>query len=281
MGKQLALANMGERTLIMGILNVTDDSFSDGGLYNTLPKALNKAQELVAAGADLIDVGAESTRPGAKRVSEAEELARTTELIATLSQQGIKCSIDTMRASVAKAALEAGAVIVNDVSGGLADAEMFPLIAATGANYVLMHWRSHAEQAMQQASYDNVTAEVIDHLKLRIAAAEQAGIKKEALILDPGLGFSKHSAHNWQLLREIKQLEALGLPLLIGASRKRFLKSLAVDVDIATATLSAISALRGHFAVRVHDVAATKAALSVVEALAIPNETWGLDVSRS
>jgi dihydropteroate synthase len=256
------------RPRIMGILNVTPDSFSDGGHFAGADEAIAHALDLVAHGADLIDVGGESTRPGAARVSVADELDRVIPVIRALAERRIGVSIDTMNAETAAAAIDAGAEIVNDVSGGLADPEMYRLIAETGVTYIAMHWRGHLDGS-DDATYRDVVGEVRDELKARISELIVWGVKPRQIILDPGLGFSKSAAQNWALLGHLPELGTLGYPILVGASRKRFLADLladdapATDRDPATAVISALAAQAGAWGVRVHDVAQTKAALDV------------------
>lgn len=259
------------RTLIFGILNVTPDSFSDGGKFLDPANAVAHAKELVLAGADVIDIGGESTRPGAERISVAEELNRVIPIVNQVSEFAT-VSIDTMRAEVASAAIAAGASIVNDVSGGLADAEMVFTVAENQVPYVCMHWRNHSADMYQNATYDNVVLEVIEELEQRVAVAMGAGIEKERIILDPGLGFAKLAEHNWQLISEIKTLNSLGFPLLVGASRKKFLRDLEVDQDAATHALNAYLAANKIWAVRVHDVAGTAAAITALTEVMDANE---------
>lgn len=258
-------------TLIMGIVNVTPDSFSDGGRWVDPKAAIAHALALVEQGADIIDIGGESTRPGAEPLSPGQELQRVLPVIEPLAARGIRVSIDTMHAETALRAVAAGASIVNDVSGGLADPRMLETVAHTDAAYVAMHWRgllgrTDSTAADERARYDDVVAEVRDGLLRRLDAAVTAGIPEHRVVLDPGLGFSKLRAHNWQLLAHLDQLLSIGRPLLIGHSRKRFLGELSGDPDEATAIVSALSAVAGAWAVRVHDVARTRAALDVADA---------------
>ncbi len=252
----------------MGVLNVTPDSFSDGGEHDTCEQAVVFGRSLFAAGADLVDVGGESTRPGALRVTCEQELARVVPVVEALTREGVRCSIDTMRAEVAAAAVGAGAVLVNDVSGGLADPQMLATIASLGSPYIVMHWRGESSDMQARAVYDDVVDEVCAELSARVEAAREAGI--EQLAVDPGLGFAKTAEHNWALLRAIPRLQQLG-PVLIGASRKRFLGELLdrqpKDRDDATAALTALVAQQGVWGVRVHDVAASADAVRVVERL--------------
>jgi len=259
------------RTLIFGILNVTPDSFSDGGKFLDPTSAINHAKQLVADGADVIDVGGESTRPGAERISTADELTRVIPVIQEVSQFAT-VSIDTMRAEVAAAAVAAGAKIVNDVSGGLADAEMVFAVAELQVPYVCMHWRNHSADMYENAKYDSVVLEVIEELEQRVAVAMGAGIEKERIILDPGLGFAKLPEHNWQLVAEITTLNSLGFPLLVGASRKKFLRELGVDQDAATHALNAYLAANRIWAVRVHDVVGTATAITALAEVMETNE---------
>ena len=208
---------------IMGILNVTPDSFADGGKHDTYEKAVARGLEMISEGVDIIDIGGESTRPGAARVSADEEQARVIPVIEKLSQSGIPISIDTMRAQTAELAITAGASIVNDVSGGLADDLMHEVVAEMGCPYILMHWRGHSQDMNKRAVYGDVVKEVIAELNTQIEAALRSGIAKNNLIIDPGLGFAKDAQHNWEILNRVDELTDLGFPVLIGASRKRFL----------------------------------------------------------
>ncbi|MGH3693724.1 MAG: dihydropteroate synthase [Pseudonocardiaceae bacterium] len=260
----------------MGIINVTPDSFSDGGRYLDRDDAVAHGLALRAQGADLVDVGGESTRPGARRVDAATEIARVVPVLRALAGRGVPCSVDTTRAAVAEAALEAGAVMVNDVSGGLADPAMAATIARCRVPWVLMHWRGHSETMQALASYHDVVAEVRAELVARVDAAVLAGVDPGALVLDPGLGFAKTAAHNWALLGHLDVLTELGFPVLIGASRKRFLGSLLAGPDgvprrcdgrdTATTAVSALAAAAGAWGVRVHEVAASRDAVAVAAA---------------
>ena len=248
----------------MGVLNVTPDSFSDGGRYADLEAALGHAREMTVAGADLIDVGGESTRPGAQRVSASEEARRVVPVIELLAAEGITTSVDTYRAAVAELALASGAHIVNDVSGGLGDPDMARVVRDAGCPWILMHWRGHSDRMAELATYDDVVADVRAELLNRIDDAIAAGVDAGQLAIDPGLGFAKTAAHNWSLLAHLEALTGLGLPVLLGASRKSFLGQLLADQDgvvrptdergDATTALTAFAALNGAWGVRVHDV---------------------------
>jgi dihydropteroate synthase len=266
-------------TRIMGIVNVTPDSFSDGGRWLDPDAAVAHGREMVAQGADLLDIGGESTRPGSERPSEEEELARVLPVVRALANDGHLVSVDTMRASVAEAALAAGATLVNDVSGGLADPRMAGVVAASGAPFVVMHWRGLLTDRTARPHYDDVTAEVCRELTERVDALVAQGVDPGQLILDPGFGFSKDAVHNWELLAGLPQVMALGLPVLVGTSRKRFLGRLpgrpgtAADLgaepaaptlrDAATAATCLLAAQAGAFAVRVHEVGPTRDTLGV------------------
>ncbi len=268
------------RPVVMGVVNVTPDSFSDGGLWADPESAVAHAAALVADGADVIVVGGESTRPGATRPLLSEELGRVVPGIETLAADGVAVSVDTMRAEVAAAALEAGAQVVNDVSGGLADPRILDVVAGSGATYVAMHWRAHAQEMQDRAHYPRgVVVEVREELSARLDACAAAGIDLERVILDPGIGFAKTAEHNWELLRGLADLADLGRPLLVGASRKRFLGTL-LEVDgvarpvgereHAHAALVALLERHRPWGYRVHDVRATRDALAVVSRLAGP-----------
>jgi dihydropteroate synthase len=248
--------------LVMGILNATPDSFADGGEHFTYPDAVDHGLKQIAEGADLIDVGGESTRPGAERVSAAEEERRVINVISKLADAGKPISIDTMRASTARAAVIAGASIINDVSGGLADAAMLDTAAELNVPYIAMHWRGHSKEMNDLAVYTNVVEEVIAELSLRIQAALSAGVSKSNLIIDPGIGFAKEAADNWAIIEEIERFVALGYPVLVGASRKRFLGGDNPTArEAATVELTKRLSQSGIWAVRVHGVAANKAVL--------------------
>ncbi|MCU1602813.1 MAG: folP [Frankiales bacterium] len=256
----------------MGVLNVTPDSFSDGGRHDTVDTAVAFGLQLRADGADLVDVGGESTRPGAARVSADEECARVVPVVAALVREGVRCSVDTMRASVASAAVSAGATLVNDVSGGLADRSMLPAVASLGVPYVAMHWRGHSADMQTRAVYDDVVTEVVSELSARLDACAAAGIS--SVVVDPGIGFAKTAEHNWALLRNVARLQALG-PVLLGSSRKAFLGALLDDRppvgrDAATTALTVVAAQAGCWGVRVHDVRGSADAVRVVERLRQP-----------
>ncbi len=269
----------------MGVLNVTDDSFSDGGRYLDPGAAVRHGLALAAQGAAIIDVGGESTRPGAVRVDAEVETARIVPVVKELAAQGVTVSIDTMHAPVAQAALENGATIVNDVSGGLADPDMAALVADAGVPWVLMHWRSvGAIRPHEAPGYGDVVAEVRDELLAAVDAAVAAGVDPANVIIDPGLGFAKTAEHNWALLHALPALVATGVPVLVGASRKRFLGALlAADGvprtpdgrETATAVISALAALYGAWGVRVHDVRASVDALKVLRAWQSGGDTDG------
>jgi dihydropteroate synthase len=257
----------------MGILNVTPDSFSDGGQFEHVDRAIAHGIELRDQGADVVDVGGESTRPGAVRVPAAQEQARVIPVIEALAAEGVTVSIDTMNAETALAAAKAGASIINDVSGGLADAEMYRTVAATDLIYIAMHWRGHSTEMANLAHYDDVVSDVRTELKNRLAEMMVWGVNPDRVVLDPGLGFAKMARHNWALLARLDELLSLGYPILIGASRKRFLGKLlpadapTTDRDLATAVISNIAAEAGAWGVRVHDVPSTQVALSVYTAM--------------
>jgi dihydropteroate synthase len=262
------------RPLVMGVVNVTPDSFSDGGLWATTEAAIAHGIQLYDEGADILDIGGESTRPGATRPLVAEELDRVVPVIKALAGDGIPVSVDTMRHEVAQAALEAGAVLVNDVSGGLADPRVLDVVAAAGAAYVAMHWRAHSTEMQQHATYDDVLVEVRDELAQRLEAAIAAGVAEDRLVVDPGLGFAKTADHNWELLQRLPELESLGVPILVGSSRKSFLGTLlagpdgeprpVLDREDANVALTTIAAVQGVWAVRVHEVRASLDAIRVV-----------------
>ncbi len=272
-----ALPRRGDRVIVFGVLNVTPDSFSDGGRYNSLDAAVEHGRQLQAEGADVVDVGGESTRPGAVRVDAEEEIRRVVPVVRALVDAGVPVSIDTTRASVAAAALDAGAGIVNDVSGGLADSQMAKTVASAGCPWILMHWRGHSRDMLDLAVYDDVVAEVKQELSQRVDEALAAGVAEELIVLDPGLGFAKRPEHDWPLLAALPEFAALGYPVLIGASRKSFLGRLLAAADgtprpvgereAATTAITALAAANGAWAVRVHDVRASVDAALVAAAV--------------
>ncbi|MDD9377967.1 dihydropteroate synthase [Streptomyces sp. ZAF1911] len=267
-----------DRCAVMGVVNVTPDSFSDGGRWFDTTAAVKRGLDLVAQGADLVDVGGESTRPGASRVDEEEELRRVVPVVRGLASEGVVVSVDTMRASVAAQAVAAGARLVNDVSGGLADPDMIPAVAAAEVPFVVMHWRGFSDGMNRLAVYDDVLGEVTAELRTRIDAVITGGIAPERLLVDPGLGFAKNAEHDLALVAHLSELRALGFPLLVAASRKRFLGRVlagaddaspppARERDAATAAVTAIAAARGAWAVRVHEVRASADAVRVARAV--------------
>ena len=261
------------RTLVMGVLNVTPDSFSDGGKFAGTETAIAHGKQMFQDGADIVDVGGESTRPGADRISIQEELDRVIPVISELTKSGIPVSIDTMRAEVAKQAVVAGACLINDVSGGKADPEMFNFLTTNDLPYIMMHWRGHSTEMMNLTNYDDVVADVCDELQLQVNAAVSAGVAVSRIVLDPGIGFAKTTEQNWPLLAEIDVLQDLNLPLLIGASRKKFLGELLAkngnlretdDREAATTAITTLLAAQSVWAVRVHDVKSSSDAVKVV-----------------
>jgi dihydropteroate synthase len=270
------LPHRDDRLIVVGVLNVTPDSFSDGGRYTGLDDALAHARRMRDEGADLIDVGGESTRPGARRVAAEEEVRRVLPVISALAAEGVATSVDTYRAAVAHAALDAGATVVNDVSGGLGDPDMARVVRDAGCPWILMHWRGHSATMQQMAVYGDVVADVRGELCRRIDAATAAGVAPDRLVLDPGLGFAKTAAHNWALLHRLGELIELGLPVLVGASRKAFLGSLlaaadgprtVAERDVATAAVTVHAATAGAWGVRVHDVRGSVDAARVARAV--------------
>lgn len=265
------------RTLVVGVVNVTPDSFSDGGEWFDLGAAITHGLDLLAEGADIIDVGGESTRPGATRPEVAEELRRVLPVIRELAAAGACVSIDTMRAAVAAPAIAAGARLVNDVSGGKADDRMLHLVAESGVPYVCMHWRGHSEDMQCKASYADVVTEVIAELGEQLDQALSAGVAADKLIIDPGFGFAKTGEHNWHLLQRLGEFDVLGRPMLAGVSRKTFLGGLLADSegsprpakqrDDATTALTTVLALRRVWGVRVHSVRAGRDAIAVAQRL--------------
>ncbi len=273
-GLPAALAAL-DRCLVMGVLNVTPDSFSDGGLWLDTDVAIRHGLDLAAQGADLVDVGGESTRPGATRITAETELARVLPVVEALVGLGVVVSIDTMRAEVARAAVAAGAAVVNDVSGGLSEPAILTAVAELGMPFVAMHWRGYGDRMHENAVYADVVSEVCDELSDRVAGAAAAGVDPACVVVDPGLGFAKDAGHNWALLHDLDRLLALGRPVLIGASRKRFLGSLLAsdgeprpmpERDRATDAVSALAALAGVWCVRVHDVRGSRDAVEVARA---------------
>ncbi|MEU0302347.1 dihydropteroate synthase [Streptomyces sp. NPDC006175] len=266
-----------DRCAVMGVVNVTPDSFSDGGHWFDTTAAIKHGLELVAEGADLIDVGGESTRPGASRVDEAEELRRVIPVVRGLASEGVTVSVDTMRAGVAEQSVAAGALLVNDVSGGLADPGMIPVVADAGVPFVVMHWRGFSESMNSRAVYGDVVGEVVAELQERMEAVVEGGVDPEKLVIDPGLGFAKNAAQDLTLVAHLDRLRGLGRPLLVAASRKRFLGHVlagegaapppARERDAATAAVSALSAAAGAWAVRVHAVRPTADAVRVARAV--------------
>lgn len=257
---------MSSQPLVFGILNVTPDSFSDGGLWQDPAAAVEHARMMVEAGADVIDVGGESTRPGATPVDAEEEQRRVLPVIRALTDDGIVVSVDTMRASTATAAVNLGATYVNDVSGGLFDPEMVTAVTHSPAVYIAMHWRGDSSVMEDRAVYDNVTRDVVAELNERVERIMDAGLEPNRLWLDPGLGFAKNPDHNWELLRNLDTIVEMGYPVMVGASRKRFLASFGespADRDEATAVISVLAAEAGAAAVRVHDVGRTARAFAV------------------
>ena len=271
------------RPLIMGVLNVTPDSFSDGGQFSAVDDALNHARFLLATGASVIDIGGESTRPGAKRVAIEEEQRRVLSIIERITKDaafidsGARVSIDTMNSETARAAVEAGATIINDVSGGLADENMFGVAAETDALLVISHWRGFSDVMNTLNAYQDVARDVAEELSERVEAAIAAGVSRDKIIIDPGLGFAKDMQQNWKLVARLDELEKLGLPILVGASRKRFIAGVLepdedgevsnARRDVATAVLTALLLQRKLWGIRVHNVIATADAIDVVEAL--------------
>jgi dihydropteroate synthase len=260
------------RCLVVGVLNVTPDSFSDGGLFSDTNAAVKYAQDLIKNGADLIDVGGESTRPGASRITTMEEQKRVIPVIKELTSLGIITSIDTMNSETALVAVNAGAQMVNDVSGGLADENMHKCVADLTVPYVLMHWRGHSTVMDNLATYSDVVTEVVNEIQIQVDKAIKSGIDRNKIVIDPGLGFAKNPEHNWEILKKFNELHQLNLPIYIGASRKRFLTDFAIprgslepkDRDIATSIITSFVSLNGAWAVRVHDVSANSAAVKIM-----------------
>ena len=273
----MALPSRPDRLVVIGVLNVTPDSFSDGGRFTSLDDAVAHGCRLADDGADLVDVGGESTRPGADRVDPAEEERRVIPVIEALVANGVRVSIDTYRAVVAERALAAGASVVNDVSGGLGDPDMAAVVRAAGCPWILMHWRGHSRRMQDLAHYVDVVDDVRRELAERVEAANQAGISSDRIVIDPGLGFAKTAEHNWALLAHLDVLVGFGLPVLIGASRKSFLGRVLADPagtprpvgerEAATVALTAYAATHGAWGVRVHDVRANVDAARTIAAV--------------
>jgi dihydropteroate synthase len=266
-----------ERTLVMGVINVTPDSFSDGGLFLDSKVAIAHAQQMLLDGVDIIDIGGESTRPGSERISAQEEMDRVLPVISEMAKTDAILSIDTMRAEVAKAAMSAGAHMINDVSGGKADPEMLPYVATLDVPYVLMHWRGPSNIMNTLTNYDDVVRDVTMEIHAQVEVAVTAGISRDRIVIDPGIGFAKTVEQNWPILKHLDALDELGLPILMGASRKKFLGELLArngearvteERESATTAISTLMALRQTWAVRVHDVIASRDAIAVVERLA-------------
>lgn len=280
---------MTTRPVVMGVLNVTPDSFSDGGFFIEPEAAVAHAKALAAAGADIIDVGGESTRPGADRTSIAQEIDRTIPVVSALVHAGLTVSIDTMRSEVASRAVEAGAAYINDVSGGLADPQMAATAAEAGVDVILMHWRGHSRDMQERAHYEDVTAEVIAELSERVGEFVDAGVDLERVIIDPGLGFAKSFEHNWRLIATLPEIMAQGHRVIVGTSRKGFLGAVGrpqgsartpLERDVATAVTSAYLFDLGVWGVRVHDVRSTVDALDVAAALQSAREETGRGLVR-
>jgi dihydropteroate synthase len=266
-----------DRTLVMGVLNVTPDSFSDGGRFNDPQTATNHALQMIKDGADIIDIGGESTRPGSERISVRAELDRVLPVISALADSGVAISIDTMRAEVAQAAVAAGASMVNDVSGGKSDPEILEYVASLNTPYILMHWRGPSNIMNTLTDYQDVVADVANEISKQVDVAVAVGIARERIAIDPGIGFAKTVDQNWPILKHLDVLEELRLPILMGASRKKFLGELLVkdgvprnsdERESATTAISTLMAARGLWAVRVHDVKSSSDAIAVVDRIA-------------
>ena len=256
----------------MGILNVTPDSFSDGGMWTDIDSAIQRGYHLLHQGADIIDIGGESSRPGALPLSHEDEWDRIGAVVRALSQAGAAVSVDTYHADTARRAVEAGAVIVNDITGGKGDPAMFATIAALGCAYILQHTRGTPDTMESLANYESVAKEVAAELADSTRQAVAAGVNRSNIIVDPGFGFAKDSDHNWDLAAHLEEIEALGQPILIGVSRKRFLEEVSEGTDPrsrddATAALSTYFATRGVWGVRVHEVAASRAGIRTADRL--------------
>lgn len=266
-----------DRTLVMGVLNVTPDSFSDGGRFNDPTIATNHALQMIREGADIIDIGGESTRPGSERISVQAELDRVLPVISALANSGVAISIDTMRTEVASAAIDAGACMINDVSGGKSDPEMLGYVATLEVPYILMHWRGPSNIMNTLTDYNDVVTDVRNEIRNQVEAAVASGISRERIAIDPGIGFAKTVDQNWPILKHLNVLEELGLPILMGASRKKFLGELLAKEGVArnsderesaTTAVSTLMAARGIWAVRVHEVKASSDAIAVVDRIA-------------
>lgn len=266
-----------DRTLVMGVLNVTPDSFSDGGRFDDTDIAIRHALQMIEDGADIIDIGGESTRPGSERISVQVELDRVLPVIAGLVDSGVAISIDTMRAEVARAAIDAGACMINDVSGGKSDPEMLSYVSTLTVPFILMHWRGPSNIMNTLTDYNDVVADVASEISNQVDVAVAAGIARERIAIDPGIGFAKTVNQNWPILKHLDVLEALGLPILMGASRKKFLGELLAkdgvprdsdERESATTAISTLMAARGLWAVRVHDVKPSSDAIAVVDRIA-------------
>lgn len=266
-----------DRTLVMGVLNVTPDSFSDGGRFDDTEIAIRHALQMIEDGADIIDIGGESTRPGSERISVQVELDRVLPVIAGLVDSGVAISIDTMRAEVARAAIDVGACMINDVSGGKSDPEMLSYVSTLTVPYILMHWRGPSNIMNTLTDYNNVAADVATEISKQVAVAVAAGVPRERISIDPGIGFAKTVDQNWPILKHLNLLEELGLPILLGASRKKFLGELLAkdgvareteERESATTAISTLMAARGLWAVRVHDVKPSSDAIAVVDRIA-------------
>ena len=264
------------RTLVMGVLNVTPDSFSDGGLFDDTKRAVEHGLQMVADGADIVDVGGESTRPGAQRVTLEDELNRVIPVVKALTNQGVVVSVDTMRSEVAQAAFDVGAQIINDVSAGQADEGMLPAVAKMDIPFISMHWRGHSDQMTSLTDYQDVVTDVMTEMQVQVDRALGAGIDQNSIILDPGIGFAKTVEQNWPILAHLNRFSGLGYPLVVGVSRKKFLgELLSKDGETrpvhlrehATTALTTLLASAGIWCVRVHDVLAARDAISVVERL--------------
>jgi dihydropteroate synthase len=275
-GLPVSLSSL-DRTLVMGVMNVTPDSFSDGGRFIDAKVAIAHGRKMTEDGADIIDIGGESTRPGSERISEQEEIDRVLPVIEALISDGIVVSIDTMRASVAQTAVTAGARIINDVSGGKVDPAMLPYVATLDIPFILMHWRGPSNIMNTLTDYDDVVLDVRNELMAQVSSAEAAGVHRSRIAIDPGIGFAKTVDQNWPILKHLDVLEAEGLPILMGASRKKFLGELLAkdgeprDMDnreAATTAISVLMAQRKTWCVRVHDARSSRDAIEVVQRMA-------------